>query len=189
MCMLKRSNAEQIELVVRLLEVYQYETKQLNLNFSEFNLNSLIDEVLEKLDSEINARGARVKLDIPSDFSVWADLTAFHKVILNLLDNAIRYGASDLIELTARRNEGSTTIKVRTESNIIPPEELRLFFMNLWQGIPGKKYVPSVGLGLYLCHQIVDLHYGEIKCESTIDKGTTFTVVLPGRENSQSFSP
>jgi signal transduction histidine kinase len=58
-------------------------------------------------------------------------------------------------------------------------EECASLFTRFWQGITGKKYSPSVGLGLYLCKQIVDAHDGTIECRSRINEGSSFTIKLP----------
>ncbi|HEY9870902.1 MAG TPA: ATP-binding protein [Candidatus Obscuribacterales bacterium] len=57
--------------------------------------------------------------------------------------------------------------------------KLAVLFQRFWQGEPGKRYVASTGLGLYLCKRIVDLHGGSIQCASTRQAGTVFTVALP----------
>src|SRR5207237_4432419 len=85
---------------------------------------------------------------------VLGDADALHRVFINLLDNAIKFTA-DGSNVTVRTEQNGSTISIciqDTGAGILPQDQPRLF-ERFWQGEPGKRYVASTGLGLYLCKQ------------------------------------
>jgi signal transduction histidine kinase len=183
---LRKSNGEQLVLIQRLLEIYRYESHESELQFAPTYINSVIDRCLKKLSLQISSHGMEIKTKLPADLHLaLGDDEALEHVFTNLLDNAIKFGTHcNKVEVTAKNTDDALVIEVRSFGKVISVEDQRLLFQGFWQGVPGKKYVAYTGLGLYLCHHLVDLHGGKITCESSVDNGTTFTVTLPAASHS-----
>jgi signal transduction histidine kinase len=113
--------------------------------------------------------------------SLFLDREKIWRVVINLLDNAIKFSPEDAgIRLTAARQDGEAVIAVRDEGIGIPPEmETGLFTLGDETRRSGTAGESSFGLGLALVRQIVQAHGGTIGVCSGEGKGTTFTIRLP----------
>lgn len=110
---------------------------------------------------------------------VWGDLGRLQQVASNLLGNALTHGAgANPVLFTATTDDSSLTLGVTNQGEPIAPEHLGKIFSPYWrQSAPGQG--EGLGLGLYICAQIVKAHGGTLGVSSTAEAGTTFTVRLP----------
>ena len=137
-----------------------------------------------------------VKLDVEPDLPmVKADADALRQVVLNLVDNAVKYSKPMGDKIGSAREHSSVTIKVGrqgdaeltisvTDNGIgIPRNEMKKIFRRFYR-VSGKQRdtVSGVGMGLALCRHIVAAHGGRIEVESELGKGSTFKVILPVRQ-------
>jgi two-component system phosphate regulon sensor histidine kinase PhoR len=104
-----------------------------------------------------------------------------HRVVGNLLENAVKYTPSGGTVSVALRAEDSQVTLVVSDSGIgIAPEALPHIFEEFYRAANVKAMgTEGTGLGLSLVKRIVDLYQGEVRVESELEKGTTFTVTLP----------
>ncbi len=111
---------------------------------------------------------------------VWADPAALQVVLRNLVDNAVKFTASGgRIWLEAYHEQDITVIKVIDSGIGMKPEILEhLFQTNEWPGI-GTAGERGSGLGLLLVKELMDLHKGQVKAFSSVDKGTIFELQFP----------
>jgi signal transduction histidine kinase len=110
---------------------------------------------------------------------VLADPSQLRRVFYNLIDNAIRYTPA-----TGRVAAEATTIEVSDTGSGIPPEHLPRIFDRFSRVDPSRtEDGDGAGLGLAICQSIIRSYGGTISVESTVGRGTTFTVQLP-RESS-----
>jgi PAS domain S-box-containing protein len=179
--MLKRSNQHLLTMVHNLIEAYRYDAGEARMSVEEFNLHELIDACIE----ELAAWSAHKEITMRSVFSsgngmMVGDRLSIRRVILNLLDNALKFTPKDgLIEISADEEGGDVTFRVSDTGVGIPQSEFSQVFLRYWQGHSAKQYTPGTGLGLYLCRQIVTAHGGTISVSSKLGEGTTFSVVMP----------
>ncbi|HEY9730614.1 MAG TPA: ATP-binding protein [Drouetiella sp.] len=179
--MLKRSNQHLLTMVHNLIEAYRYDAGEARMSVEEFNLFELIDDCIE----ELAAYSAHKQITMRSVFSsgngvIVGDRLSIRRVILNLLDNALKFTPKDgLIEVSADEGDEEVTFRVSDTGVGIPQSEFSQIFLRYWQGQTAKQYTPGTGLGLYLCRQIVAAHGGTISVFSKLDEGTTFSVVMP----------
>ena len=109
------------------------------------------------------------------------DAGRLEQVITNLLNNAIRYAPqSERVEVRLQHADSNARLEVQDFGPGIPTADLQRIFSHFYQvQASGSSANGGLGLGLYICGQIVAAHSGSIDVESTEGKGTTFTVRLP----------
>ncbi|HUQ75497.1 MAG TPA: sensor histidine kinase [Burkholderiales bacterium] len=125
------------------------------------------------------------RLEIAGNLEGHFDGERLHQVLSNLLHNAIKHSANrEPIILSAHGEQDRVTVKVQNYGRPIPPDQLQVIFNPLVQ-IPSALVDPesepatSLGLGLYIAHEIVTRHGGTIVAESSEEGGTVFSTRLP----------
>jgi signal transduction histidine kinase len=106
------------------------------------------------------------------------DRSQLEKMVSNLLDNAIKFGAGQPIEVTVRTDGGRMLLTVRDRGIGISGEHLESIFQRYSRGVSAKNF-GGLGLGLYLVRVIAEAHGGTVRAESCPGAGATFTVELP----------
>ncbi len=142
------------------------------------NLHGILDEVLAVTQDELAAKNIRAKLDIAAGLPmIRGSKDKLKQVFLNLVANArdaMPEGGELAIDASARN--GSVRVNVRDTGVGIPQEHINRIF-DAFFTTKGK--VSGVGLGLSVSYGIISQHQGSIEVESTVGKGSIFTVILP----------
>jgi signal transduction histidine kinase len=165
-------------LVEDMLDVSRINAGKLLLSKSEVDLAELAHEVAERIGPQVSGAGCRLTVDADAPCIGQWDRYRVEQVIINLLTNALRYGAGKPIHLGVRDTSESAVLVVRDEGVGIAPEDQKRIFER-FERAPQARNIEGLGLGLYICHQIVLGHGGTIAVESTLGEGSSFTVVLP----------
>jgi signal transduction histidine kinase len=157
-------------------------------SFCDVGVQRLVDEVLLVMARDPQKDGLALRVQIQPDAIVSGDPVQLEQVLLNLLINArhamagSRNGA-----LTIKANVMEETTEVRIQvidtGPGIPEKLLPKIFQPFFttKGTAKKGEAKGTGLGLAICKEIVEHHKGRIEVESTVGKGTTFSIYLPGR--------
>jgi signal transduction histidine kinase len=157
-----------------LLDVSRIEGGRLSLQPAEVDLVQLVSNVVGTVE-----RGAgELKLDAPEPVLGRWDPTRLEQVVSNLLSNALKFGAGQTIEIAVRKREGTALLTVTDHGIGIEPTQQAKVFDKFTRGVPVTHY-GGLGLGLYICREIVAAHRGTIGVQSHPGRGTTFTVALP----------
>lgn len=167
-------------LIEHLLDVSQLDQEKLAV---ERSLHDMV-ELMKTLIAGVQARSTTHAIVLTADAEVTAEIDpdAIEQVISNLLDNAIKYspdGGQIDIELHAADSE-HVSFAIRDRGLGIPPEKRAAIFERFYQAHL-HDHRSGLGLGLYICDQIVKLHEGTIAAEFPADGGTRFVVTLPVR--------
>jgi signal transduction histidine kinase len=178
---LKRSNMHLLDMVQDLIDVYRYETNSANLQFEKIDLNTLAQTCIELLGPACREREVKIKSTLKNLPPITADRSAMKRLLCNLLDTCLHYTpAQGLIQIEGQlTGDGFIAITVRDNGVGMGLEDPEALFMRFDQGVPGKRYPPTAGLGLYLARQIATAHGGTISVSSVTDVGTTFSIRLP----------
>jgi two-component system, chemotaxis family, sensor kinase Cph1 len=178
---LKDSNSKQLERILKLLEVFRYETQTGTLKIKPIAVEPVVINCIEELASLASARNITVMTDCQAkSASAMASAEALHRLVLNILDNAINFSEEGAtVEVGWKLVGGNVVLHVRDHGPGIPEEDQKYLFERFWQGGSPGKYHVSIGLGLYLCRQIVAALGGSIACSSKPGKGSTFKITLP----------
>ncbi len=125
---------------------------------------------------------APLSVEVGEDLPALAiDDEALTLAILNLLDNAAKYGpAGGVIRLSAGREDSEVRVTVADEGSLLRPDELRRIFERFYRGEAATKArVRGSGIGLALVRSIAEAHGGRAEVESSRERGTRFSIVLP----------
>ena len=143
-------------------------------------------EPAEKAVASCAAVAAGKGIEIEKDFAegapAFADANMMRTVLRNLLMNAVKFTPRGGKVMMGVRSEGGRTIYTVRDNGIGIPEErlVKLFSLEGTLSTKGTESEKGTGLGLILCKEFVGKHNGEITAESTVGKGTTITVSIPG---------
>jgi heavy metal sensor kinase len=164
-------------LVENLLQLARGE-RGLKLQKEEIDLSLLLPDVADSLRPLAEEKGLTLTCDLPPALIIAGDTDQLIRLIVNLLDNAIKYSERGPIKLSAKEKDGNAVIEVSDAGIGIPPEHLPYIFKRLYTVDPARSS-GGAGLGLSIAQQIVQAHGGSIEVQSEVGKGSTFTVYLP----------
>jgi len=171
-----------LALVNKLLTISKLENKKLILHKQDVNLESIIDDVVEK---------AKTKTDKPLDFTVdllvkhvLADEQYLSEAISNLVDNAIKYSKDEInISITTQNSDKYVLLKVRDNGIGISKEDQRIIFDKFGRAAiheqNRKGGVSGFGLGLNYVDQVMQAHGGKVTVSSEKDQYAEFTLFIP----------
>ena len=178
------SNGRHLMTIINeILDITRIEAGKMPMQLSEFNLNELVPEVMTELDPVI----ARSKLTVtpklcPELPMVYSDRQKVKQIIVNLLSNALKFTHEGGIQITVSYDHVDRTASVSVaDTGIgISPEHHEKIFEDFRQvdDSPSRQY-GGTGLGLAICRRLATALGGRITLESTMGKGSTFTLTIP----------
>ncbi len=182
--MIKEENKRMNKQVETILQAARLERDEIKLALAPIDAHALIRKVAETLKLQIEQKEGSLELALnATNPVVKADEVHFSNIIYNLLDNAFKYSPEKptiCIE-TANVSANALTIRVRDNGIGMTKETAARVFEKFYRAHTGNLHnVKGFGLGLSYVKAIVDAHRGRIRVESTVGKGSTFTVVWPG---------
>ncbi len=182
LCKIVDGNNDLLRMIQHIISVYKYDRDSDIRTFEQTSICRLIEDCVAKFEPMAKDRRVKIQLDLSKsgDGSVVGNSDSIRVVIQNLLDNALKFmPEGGTIILKAYRQGDRVMFKVNNSGSFIELDQRSKLFERPMTGEDsGSGYLPKVGLGLYMCRQIVDAHKGNIFCESDRE-GTTFTVSLP----------
>jgi two-component system sensor histidine kinase KdpD len=174
-----RGEAERLNrLVGNLLDMTRLEAGALRLAMEPCDVQDVIGAALDQLKDRLDGRPVQVR--VPDDLPlVPMDFVTITQVLVNLLDNALKYSAAATpIEVEAHAAGGHLEVAVADRGIGIPPEDLVRVFDKFY-GVQQPGRVSGTGLGLSICKGIVEAHGGFIAAENRVGGGTVITLALP----------
>jgi two-component system, OmpR family, clock-associated histidine kinase SasA len=153
----------------------------LEIQPQRFDLGKLCLDVLSHLKRQYQAKAQHITTDIPSDLpEVYADSERVRQVLVNLLDNAIKYttenGNIDIAIL--HRTTQKVQVSISDTGPGIPEENCESIFEDRFR-LQRDKEQEGYGIGLAVCQRIIRAHYGQIWVDSVQGHGSTFHFTLP----------
>jgi two-component system, OmpR family, phosphate regulon sensor histidine kinase PhoR len=136
-------------------------------------------------------RGTDIGIACPPDLVAMIDPVLIEQAVVNLLDNAIKYGRPGApVDVSAARAAGEVIIAVRDRGEGIPAHHLPRIFERFYRVDKGRsRTLGSTGLGLAIVKHICQAHGGRVGVESRTGVGTTFRIHLPGNAGAASRQP
>ena len=176
-----------ISLISELLDVTKIKAGKLELQYSVVNLKELVEELVQDYSSTGSSHKIIAK-DFP-EIMISCDKNRIEQVLSNLLSNAIKYSpASDSILLNVIEEDEFIQVNIHDYGiGIAEKNKLKVFdrFFREHKGETGM--LSSLGLGLYICADIIKSHNGKIWVDSGIESGTTFHFTLPKIKQNHSL--
>ena len=179
---IKEENKRMNKQVETILQAALLDKQEVQLNLKKLSANDLIKNAVNNILLPVNERGGKleVKLDAAKDM-VMADDVHFTNFVNNLLDNALKYSKENPFIKLSTSNVGNL-FKIKIEDNGIGmnKETLSRIFEKFYRAHTGNIHnVKGFGLGLSYVKTMVEAHKGTIKAESTLGKGSAFTISFP----------
>jgi PAS domain S-box-containing protein len=169
-------------LIDNLLNVSRIERNTFAVEAKPTDLRDTIKSVVDSLKQQAFIQNQRLELIIPEKLPiVMADAFRIGQVLLNLIGNALNYTAEGgLITISAEQKGNYLQISVADNGQGIPKEALPKLFTKFFR-VSGalEQGSKGTGLGLFISKSIIEMHGGKIWVESELNRGSTFTFVLP----------
>ena len=161
------------------LNVSRLESGKIHLNVSDFDLVQLISDVIGELALTITSHAIIFEND--KKIMVRADKEKIESVIVNLLNNAIKYSPSAKnVMINCSIENDIVTVSVKDKGIGIFPGDLEKLFERFYRGEnSNNNTISGFGIGLYLSAEIIRRHSGQIWAESEFGKGATFYFTIP----------
>ncbi len=171
-------------LVENLLDVSRISSGRLEVTREPVNLASAVDEVVDRFRDAASRVGCELRFCAKAQPSGRWDRVRLEQILDNLLSNALKYAPGHPITVTVEEHDESAFVHVRDEGIGIPREDAQRIFGRFERAVPVEHY-GGLGLGLYIAQQIAEAHGGRILVESEPNRGSTFTVELPLRNQDE----
>jgi two-component system, OmpR family, clock-associated histidine kinase SasA len=177
-----RSQMQVIErMITNLLDASRGKNSELKIRPRKLDLGALCPLIVEDILAKADAKAQHLKMDVPPDLPyVHADSDHIRQVLINLLDNAIKYTpAGGMIKLCVlHRTTQKVQVSIMDDGPGIPVEKQKAIFHDAFR-LERDEFQEGYGIGLALCQRIIRAHYGQIWVDSTPNEGSSFNFTLP----------
>lgn len=180
-----RKNAQQMSnLISELLEFRKLEQNHKTLQISQQDITPFLKEIYFSFVDYAHLRNIHYDFQLSETPTLcWFDSQLLEKVFFNLLSNAFKYTPDNgNIIISGRTTDNEVEISISDTGSGIAKNDVSQIFARFFQANnqkPGEYSSPGTGIGLALSKTIVEKHHGTITVDSTLGKGSTFTVRLP----------
>jgi two-component system phosphate regulon sensor histidine kinase PhoR len=177
------SDAERLTKIVNeLLDLSSVESGKMRLSFNFCSLYDIVERVLHTLRPMAQEKLVTLLHHIPRQFSaVWADEACLAQILLNLIENAVKYNKPNgSVTVSAREENNRIVIDVADTGIGIPPEDLSRIFERFYRVDKAhSRQLGGTGLGLSIVKHMAQAIHGEISVVSTLNQGSIFSLNLP----------
>ncbi|MEQ1875724.1 MAG: ATP-binding protein [Bdellovibrionia bacterium] len=170
-----------LKLVNNLLDFSRIEAGRAQASYEPLDLGNLTRDLASGFQSSVERVGLKFKIESPSlSEPVFIDREMWEKTVFNLLSNAFKFTLKGEIKVQLKKSEEAALLTVSDTGLGIPADELPKLFQRFHrvQGAEGRTH-EGTGIGLALVQELVKLHGGTIRVESTHGKGTAFFISIP----------
>jgi signal transduction histidine kinase len=178
-----RKESERLtSLINNILDFSRIESGKKEYSFRETDVADLVRDTLESYRFEIEQNGFQFEQKIDNNLpQVWVDREAIARSLLNLVNNAVKYSATEkYLGVNLYRHNGGVNLEVVDHGIGIPVKEQPKIFEKFYRvGDPLVHNTKGSGLGLSLVRHIVQAHGGEVAVESELGQGSKFIITLP----------
>ncbi len=178
-------------LVNNLLDVSRIESGKVEMNIEQVSIKEVLDGIVDVLSPQLQEKNLALKIEIPSDISpVWVDRSQLERVFINLLGNAIKFSQEKAkITVSVLDKEDCIQVDISDTGIGIASDDLPKIFDEFYRADNSiNKYKKGTGLGLSLVKRIIDVHKGKISVKSSLNRGSTFSFILPKRKCCQKLN-
>lgn len=186
---IKEENQRMNRQVETILKASQLEKQEVDLNLKPSHVHEIIKEVADNFTLQLQEKNGRAELLLNAENDlINADEVHFSNLVNNLMDNAIKYSKENtpvFIKISTQSNGKHMTIRVEDNGIGMNKETVKRVFERFYRAHTGNIHnVKGFGLGLSYVKTMIEAHHGEIRADSTLGKGSVFTIELPLRKNA-----
>lgn len=184
-----KNNLESVDemhsLAENLLILAKYQQKNQKLNVQKVNLKEIIEGAVKKVKPMADEKKLIIKTDLEK-IKIEGDRQDLEKMMVSFLDNAVKYtNRRGKIEVRIEGKKKYVEIIISDTGVGIAENDIPYIFNRFYRVDDSrcKSEICGFGLGLSVAKKIIELHQGSVEVESEINKGTTFTIKLPFKQN------
>lgn len=165
------------QMVDNLLDFSKLESRKLNLNFEWFDFNNIIEEIWCLYKTKARAKGLNWSIQLDSEIkNIYGDKCRFRQIVINILDNAIKFSKPNGNISIAVFKEEKLKITIQDDGIGIPKDKIEKVKEKFYK-IDGQK--EGSGLGLAICQELIHLHGWNLEIESSEGLGTKVIIEIP----------
>ncbi|MBE0661990.1 MAG: tetratricopeptide repeat protein [Bacteroidales bacterium] len=181
--LLHESSTNTFNLLINLLDWSRTQTGMIENKPVRIELHAATQKVIDLLESRARQKKLNLIIEIPDFLYAFADPHLLQSILINLINNAIKYSMPDnIIRISVLPTENDVKICVIDNGIGIPENRIKdLFRLDSNFKQPGTNQEPGTGLGLIMVHEFMQLIGGRISIFSEVGKGSTFCVTLPAK--------
>lgn len=182
--MVQGSARHLLALINDVLDISKIEARELKVAIAPFNLRATIERSIATVRPLAESRNLSLRMEVsPEIGELVSDARRVEQILLNLLNNAIKFTEQGGVVLTADLEDEKVRVRITDTGIGIKAEDLAGLFRPFQQVVNGlSRSHEGTGLGLVICRRLAGLLGGEIRVESQPGKGSTFTVILPQKK-------
>jgi len=183
--LVQKNGQHLLHLINDVLDMAKIESGRMNLHPEKFTVHSVLDEVNSITSTLASEKNVSLFIDETSDqeVEIFADNTRLRQVIINLVNNAIKFTENGKISMNVEKKDGATVLITVQDTGLgIPPHMLESIFEEFSQvDTSTTRKVGGTGLGLPISRRLVEMHGGRLWADSTgvPGEGSTFFVEMP----------
>lgn len=169
-------------LISDLFDLAKIDENSFLIRKERIHLNELLLAIERKLSPAFLEHKMKLEISCPTDIFLEADIFRLEQIILNLLDNAIKYSsAGGVTSISATKNKQAVQIVIKDQGKGMPESDLPYIFNRFYRIDKARtRALGGTGLGLAIVKELMDKHEGEITVRSEIGVGTEFTLLFKG---------
>jgi len=179
---IKDENRRMNKQVEKILQAAQLEKNELDLKLQPVNVHEYVENAINNVQLQVSERNGKLEARLKAQkVMINADEVHFSNIIFNLLDNAIKYSQREPhIIIETANGSGTFVLKVKDNGIGMSKETLSHIFEKFYRAHTGNLHnVKGFGLGLSYVKAVVESHQGKIKVDSSLGKGSIFTLEFP----------
>ena len=168
-------------LVNDLLSLSYLESREIKLEKSSFNLKQQVNEVILGFRAQLEKKDIQIKNELSNDTLVIADKNRLEQVVINLIDNAIKFNKEKgMIRIFCETQDNKLKVILEDSGFGIPEKDIARIFERFYRVDKARsRQMGGTGLGLSIVKHIIELHNGSVGVESTEGLGSKFWFTLP----------
>jgi len=177
---LRKESVELHRYIQSILQLSKLESNSVQLRKEATDLNEVVNKVVEQINTLAADKRQELHVDLEPMFSIEVDSVMIQEVVLNLVENAVKYTPNDgRIEVKTQEVDDRVIFTVKDSGPGIPLKDREHIFEKFFRGQAEQSQVKGTGLGLFLVKYFVELHGGEVFLDSDLGKGTRVGFTLP----------
>jgi signal transduction histidine kinase/CheY-like chemotaxis protein len=186
-----RSSTHLMSLINDILDMGQIDALQMTIYRDKASIPTLIEEVVKMANPAFQQKGLRLETEFEAGLPfVFVDSTRIRQVILNLVNNGLRFTEQGLVTIRVKLNRDYLLIEVEDTGTGIAEDDIPKVFDAFRQvGQDSWRRREGTGLGLAISQRFIELHGGEMWLESELGKGSRFYFTIPILDISQELDP